>query len=86
MQGITVRLSQRISAALVLWTFYLCSPDHLPAQAAKFYEGKTVRIIVGSSPGGSFRYLGANLGGAPGQIHLPEHPPSSSRIWAARGL
>ena len=66
MQGITVRLSQRILAALVLWTFYLCSPDDLPAQAAKFYEGKTVRIIVGSSPGGSFdiwaRILAEHLG------------------------
>ena len=65
MHRTAARLSQAMLAALAFWTFFLGSPDHLQAQA-KFYEGKTVRIIVGSSPGGSFdlwaRILAEHLG------------------------
>jgi tripartite-type tricarboxylate transporter receptor subunit TctC len=48
-------------------------PGMLRAQGSGFYEGKTVRIIVGTSPGGSFdiwarilaQYLGKSIAGNP---------------------
>jgi tripartite-type tricarboxylate transporter receptor subunit TctC len=44
-----------------------------PALAADFYEGKTVRLIVGSAPGGGYdtytRMIARHIG-----VHIPGHP------------
>jgi tripartite-type tricarboxylate transporter receptor subunit TctC len=62
-----VALSLLAVAAIALWR---------PASAADFYQGKTLTIIVGFSPGGGFdrnarllgRYIGDHIPGKPGIV------------------
>ena len=34
--------------------FFLSYPNKVPAQSDAFYKGKTIRIIIGSTPGGFY--------------------------------
>jgi tripartite-type tricarboxylate transporter receptor subunit TctC len=63
-----------------------------PAEAQSFYEGKTVRIIVGLAPGGGFdtyarviaRHLGKHIPGSPTVI--VENMPGAGSLIAANHL
>ena len=48
--------------------------------AAPFYEGKTIRLIVGTSPGGGFDSYARLLA-----RHLPKHIPGAPTIVVPRG-
>ena len=74
---IKIRRLLRLSLQVFLSFACLCGiPSKSPAQGSAFYEGKTVRIIVGTSPGGSFdiwarilaQYLGKHIPGNPNVI------------------
>ena len=60
------------------------------AADAPFYEGKTIRIVVGYSPGGGFdtfsrllgRFLSKNVPGNP-SVHRGQHARSASSMAAA---
>jgi tripartite-type tricarboxylate transporter receptor subunit TctC len=65
----------RLTLALILTLAYaVASADHVIAQA-NFYEGKTIRIIVGFSPGGGYDALARML-----SRHMPKHIPGQPAI------
>jgi tripartite-type tricarboxylate transporter receptor subunit TctC len=77
MLWVNVRVLSRRLQIVVLSLVCLCvTPSILPAQGSGFYAGKTVRIVVGTSPGGSFdiwarilaQYLSKHIAGNPAVI------------------
>ncbi|HTK13417.1 MAG TPA: hypothetical protein VL402_06420 [Xanthobacteraceae bacterium] len=82
-------------ALLALFVFcmtaaFLAAP--IPSRAADFYQGKTVTIIVGFSPGGGYDAYGRLLGQYIGK-HIPGHPtvivqnmPGAGSLTAVRSL
>jgi tripartite-type tricarboxylate transporter receptor subunit TctC len=66
------------------WIAALCGSLISPAFGQeKFFEGKTIRIIVGFSAGGGFdahsRAIGRHM-----SKHIPVALPFRSRIWQAQ--
>jgi len=61
----------------------------LPSSAQQFYEGKTIRIVVGASPGGGFdtyaraigRHIGRHIAGNP--TIIVENKPGAASLIAA---
>jgi tripartite-type tricarboxylate transporter receptor subunit TctC len=51
--GFPIRV-ERFTTALAFLSVMLAATGHLAHSAAPFYEGKTIRIIVGTSPGGGY--------------------------------
>ena len=66
---------------------FLSHPAEVPAQADPFYKGKTIRIIVGSTPGGFYdrwarlfaRYMAKYIPGQP-EIIAQNMPGAGSVI------
>ncbi|MBI2999599.1 MAG: hypothetical protein HYY46_14290 [Deltaproteobacteria bacterium] len=63
----------RLTTALVIVSFALLTNGRIVHGAAPYYEGKTIRIIVGTSPGGGYdtytRVLARHFG-----KHIPGNP------------
>ncbi len=59
--------------ALLLFAF--ASPPTLAQDAAKFYEGKQVRLLIGADPAGPYDAYGRLLG-----RHLSKHIPGQPRV------
>lgn len=55
---------------IVVWIFLVA---HISSAQSDFYQGKTIRIIVGYSPGGGYDALARMLGRHMGK-HIPGHP------------
>ena len=68
---------------------FLTYPNEVRAQADPFYKGKTIRIIIGSTPGGFYdrwarlfaRYMGKYIPGQP-EIVAQNMPGAGSVIAA----
>ena len=68
---------------------FLASPDLLPAAELSFFQGKTIRIVVGTSPGGGFdvysralaRHIGNYIPGNP--TFIVENMPGAGHRIAA---
>src|SRR5262245_34026179 len=86
MQAHQTRATRRLSALTMLLA--LCGPA--PAQDTDFYKGKTVTIMVGSSPGGGYdlyarliaRHLGKHIPGQPAVV-VTNMPGAASNVLAA---
>ena len=59
----------RLRLYTVALAFLIILPDFLIAQESGFFQGKTIRIIVGTSPGGGFDVYSRTIGTAHGQVH-----------------
>ena len=70
---ITLLVGRTLPVLVLSFTCLCVTPGVVPAQGPGFYEGKTVRIVVGTSPGGSFdiwarilaQYLSKYIAGKP---------------------
>jgi tripartite-type tricarboxylate transporter receptor subunit TctC len=68
----------------------LSYPNETPAQADPFYKGKTIRIIIGSTPGGFYdrwarlfaRYMGKYIPGQPEIV--AQNMPGAGSVIAAK--
>ena len=66
-------IKNHIPITLVISLTLFCTSSHRPASAEDFYEGKTLRFIVGYAPGGGYdtytravaRYIGRHIPGNP---------------------
>ena len=65
---------KKLLSLIVVIAWILVSPPMAPAQS-NFYEGKTIRIIVGFSPGGGYDALGRML-----SRHMPKYIPGHPTI------
>jgi hypothetical protein len=70
--------------AVMLWLNFLPGVEKHAIAQAKFYEGKTIRFIVGFTPGGGLRRLHANLKPAHGKTY-PRESSARRREYAGRG-
>src|SRR5689334_17288827 len=74
-KGFFLKVAARIIKFFSILAIFIGSANDLRA-AAPYYEGKTIRIIVGTSPGGGYdtytrliaRHLGNHIPGAPSII------------------
>ena len=81
--------NQRLLISLIFCfsVSFLSHPAEVPAQADPFYKGKTIRIIVGSTPGGFYnrwarlfaRYMAKYIPGQP-EIIAQNMPGAGSVI------
>ena len=81
--------NQRLLIGLIFCfsVIFLSHPAEVPAQADPFYKGKTIRIIVGSTPGGFYdrwarlfaRYMAKYIPGQP-EIIAQNMPGAGSVI------
>ncbi len=83
----------RMALALIAGLFLPIYPSSVSAQSeANFYKGKTVRVIVGYSPGGGYdtnarllaRFLGAHIPGNPNVV--VENMPGASSLKSVQYL
>ena len=73
----------------VLAGFAFCASVACPAIAQDFYAGKTITIVIGSAPGGSYdfyarivaRYLGKHIPGNPAFV-VQNMPGANSKVMA----
>lgn len=84
-------MSRMFLGIMAVLGIFMLVPDHSNA-AASFYEGKTVRIVVGYSPGGGYdlyaravaRHMGKHIPGSPGII--VENMPGAGSLISANHL
>jgi tripartite-type tricarboxylate transporter receptor subunit TctC len=81
-----IRAAQVLLCALAL----LLAPDARAQDAAAFYRGKTVRLMVGATPGGGFSgyatAIAPSLGRALGTTVVVEHLPGAGGLNALNRL
>jgi len=63
---------------LALLALLLCAPAHAQEDAATFFKGKTLRIVVGSGVGSGYDITARTLARHMG-AHIPAIRPSSCR-------
>jgi tripartite-type tricarboxylate transporter receptor subunit TctC len=63
------------TAFVALFAWIVMQDDFADAQEG-FFHGKTIRIVVGSSPGGGYDYWARLLA-----RHMPKHIPGN--LWIA---
>lgn len=63
----------RVAVLVLTWTLW--SVHELSAQPEPFYKGKTIRVVVGFTPGGLYDLWGRLLA-----RHLPKHIPGGPKI------
>ena len=71
------RVSRLLSAVLIGWMLISSEPlsDTALAQTAPFYQGKTIRIIVGFTAGGLYDQYARILA-----RHMPKYIPGNPNI------
>jgi tripartite-type tricarboxylate transporter receptor subunit TctC len=82
------RRAKLIASPFLLAALFFASAIDLHAQA-DFYQGKTIRVIIGSSTGGGYdqwarliaRYLGKHIPGNPEVV--PQNMPGAGGVVAA---
>jgi tripartite-type tricarboxylate transporter receptor subunit TctC len=88
-----MRFVKRLApAALVLAGLGLAAASAAVADVGEFYKGKSVRILIGFSPGGGFdaygrlvaRHLGKHIPGNPNLV--PQNLPGASGLKAVQSL
>jgi tripartite-type tricarboxylate transporter receptor subunit TctC len=85
-------MPRRLFAVLIVLVVLILAGTGRPAVAQSFYEGKTIRIIVGLAPGGGFdtyarviaRHLGKHVPGNPTLV--VENMPGAGSLIAANHI
>ena len=73
-----LKLSGLLAAVLAL--VHLAGGDAGPAVAQDFYKGKTINIVVGTTPGGTNDFIARTLGD-----HMMQYIPGKPR-YIIRGM